>query len=275
MFRGLLQHHRVVLVGLRWHGLGWGALYSCTFFWSGRGSGWRGLFLAALRRFLFLFLLFRLLLDAGQLAQDLHALFGCLAATGQLHSENLVHDGVELCAARKAQSFQFVRNRRQRRANWPPFVQIGANLRERGGIGRFRKQVRQAFYRKLFQELVSVRRRIELASDQFLLVRMHLLLEVQYGVCFGRTESRLGEDGALFPVLDATANRQHHRRRKLWTNPGSEQILTNFHQTRDGVVVRMPLREHGTDGFEQVVLLPLFQNHGRAFFSRHRPHSPS
>src|SRR5579864_7141760 len=61
VFCSLLQHHRVILVRLAVRGFGWRRFCNC---WRGRGPRGCGVLLSRLGWLLFLFLLFRLLLDA-------------------------------------------------------------------------------------------------------------------------------------------------------------------------------------------------------------------
>src|ERR1700676_3477872 len=129
MFRSLFQHDWVVLV--RWTVRGSRRDAFCRCRCSARSRGW---LLRILRRFLFLFFLFRLLFDSGQFPKYLQPFFRCLAAPRQLHSENLFDNRVELSPARIAQSFQLIRNHGDPGPDRSPLVKVGADFRERRRI---------------------------------------------------------------------------------------------------------------------------------------------
>src|SRR5579862_975633 len=87
----------------------------------------------------FLFLLFLLgrFLDSRKFAQDLDAVFRSPALTVELQPEKLLDDLVELRAGRETKRFKLDHRHRQGLAQWPPLVEIVANLVERLGVGCF------------------------------------------------------------------------------------------------------------------------------------------
>ena len=72
---------------------------------------------------LFFFFFLGNFLDARELSQNLHALFGSFSAAIQLDGKDFFHDLVEFWPARHAQSFQFSPDNGQRDANGMPFVE--------------------------------------------------------------------------------------------------------------------------------------------------------
>ena len=102
------------------------------FLFGGAAHGKRRLrLLGCFGLFLFLFL-FRLLFDARKLAQNFLAFLGSLAPSGELHAKNLLDDGVEFRASRHTQRGQFIDHQRKSRTKRTPFIQVRANLGDRG-----------------------------------------------------------------------------------------------------------------------------------------------
>src|SRR5713226_3262867 len=155
-------------------------------------------FVGSLGGLLFLFFLFGRFLDAAELSQDFFALFFGLAATGELHGEDLFYNLVKLCSAWHAKRFELGGHNWKSVANRAPLVQEGANFRKGGRFIGLRHQVRDLVERKFFEEPESIDRSIHLAPNELLLGFQRFFLKTKRGLRFGRTESSLRENVGLF-----------------------------------------------------------------------------
>ena len=153
--------------------------------------GCRGVCFVGAFWLLFLLFLFGLFLDSGDLAQDFFPLFRRFPAAGKLHGKNLLDNIVKLWPSRHSQGFQLRGHAGKTKTNRPPLVQIGANLRERGGLVRLRHQIGHLIERQLFQKPVGIDGSFRFLAEKLLLRLQRYFLELQDGRRFRGPETHL------------------------------------------------------------------------------------